>query len=102
MSPSRVYYPPEPPQTAMYSSVEAMKHDGRGAVALRTIDMSCFGSLPRQPVRHRALRGREPDPESVSKPKSCTICLYQFKPRERVRLIPCMHQFHTEVGHAKH
>eukprot|EP00752_Nemacystus_decipiens_P010697 g9526.t2 len=39
---------------------------------------------------------REPAPESVVKPKSCSICLYPFKTGERVRIIPCLHQFHTE------
>lgn len=41
--------------------------------------------------------GREPAPDNVAKPRNCTICLYPFKPRERVRIIPCLHQFHTEV-----
>lgn len=39
---------------------------------------------------------REPAPDNVAKPRNCTICLYPFKPRERVRIIPCLHQFHTE------
>ncbi|CBN78917.1 protein binding / ubiquitin-protein ligase/ zinc ion binding [Ectocarpus siliculosus] len=38
----------------------------------------------------------EPAADSVVKPKNCSICLYPFKPRERVRIIPCLHQFHTE------
>ena len=41
---------------------------------------------------------REPAPDSVVKPKNCSICLYPFKPGERVRIIPCLHQFHTEVS----
>eukprot|EP00903_Cladosiphon_okamuranus_P010696 g10109.t1 len=39
---------------------------------------------------------REPAPDSVVKPKNCSICLYPFKTGERVRIIPCLHQFHTE------
>lgn len=41
---------------------------------------------------------REPASDSVAKPKNCSICLYPFKPRQRVRIIPCLHQFHTEVS----
>ncbi|CAM9449984.1 unnamed protein product [Discosporangium mesarthrocarpum] len=34
--------------------------------------------------------------DSKHKPRSCPVCLYEFQPQERVRIIPCLHQFHTE------
>ncbi|CAM9320139.1 unnamed protein product [Scytosiphon promiscuus] len=57
---------------------------------------STVGASEGEIRRNPSFLVREPAPDSVVKPKSCSICLYPFKPRERVRIIPCLHQFHTE------
>lgn len=48
-------------------------------------------------ARARVCGDSEPPPDSIAKPRTCTVCLYAFKPGDRVRIIPCLHQFHTEV-----
>ncbi|CAM9403530.1 unnamed protein product, partial [Hapterophycus canaliculatus] len=57
---------------------------------------STVGASEGEIRRNPSFLVQQPASDSVVKPKSCSICLYPFKPRERVRIIPCLHQFHTE------
>ncbi|CAN0355321.1 unnamed protein product [Ascophyllum nodosum] len=57
---------------------------------------STAGASEREIRRNPSFLLKEAPTDSLGKNKSCTICLYPLKPAERVRIIPCLHQFHTE------